>query len=145
MKFLDILQLIRQGKGTARSHMKNLIELAAVDGNFEEVEYSLLRQIAKRNNVSAAQLEEIRKNPAGILFETPQDEREKFTQLYDLVHMMIVDKNVHEEERSLCNLFAIKFGYPRPKVPELIETLRLNILNGQSIDEAYKRAGWLLS
>jgi len=144
MKFLEILQLFRQGKGSARSHMKNLIEVAAVDGNFEEVEFNLLRQIAKRNNVSSAQLEEIRKNPAGILFEIPTDDREKFIQLFDLVHMMTVDKNIHEEELNLCNLFAIKFGYPRTKVKELVETLRLNILNGQAPDEAYKRAALLL-
>jgi uncharacterized tellurite resistance protein B-like protein len=144
MKFSDILQLFRQGKGTARSHMKNLIEVAAVDGNFEEIEYDLLKQIAKRNNVSTAQLEEIRKNPAGIVFEVPSDDKERFSQLYDLVHMMTVDKNIHEEELKLCNLFAIKFGYARDRVKELVETLRLNILNGQSIDEAYKRAALLL-
>ena len=34
MNFPEILSLFRQGKGTAKSHMKNLIEMAAVDGNF---------------------------------------------------------------------------------------------------------------
>ncbi len=124
--------------------MKNLIELAAVDGNFDDVEYDLLRQIAKRNGVSTSQLESIRSNPAGISFEIPTDDRERFNQLYDLVQMMSVDQNVHEEERKLCNLFAIKFGYPRPKVKELVETLRLNIINGQTHEEAFKRSALLL-
>lgn len=145
MNFSDILLLFRQGKGSARSHMKNLIELAAVDGNFEEIEYNLLRQIAKRNNVSSSQLEEIRKNPDGISFHIPTDAKERFTQLYDLVHMMTIDKNVHEEELKLCNLFAIKFGYARERVKELVETMRLNILNGHSVDEAYRRAALLLN
>jgi hypothetical protein len=48
MSFSDILNLFNQGKGTAKSHMKNLIEMAAVDGNFEAIEFNLLKTIAKQ-------------------------------------------------------------------------------------------------
>ena len=47
MNFVDILNVFRNGKGTAKSHMKNLIEMAAVDGHFDTVEYDLLKNIAK--------------------------------------------------------------------------------------------------
>jgi len=144
MNFPDILNLFNQGKGTARSHMKNLIEMAAVDGNFEDIEYELLKTIAKRNGISEAQLKEIRKNPEGIKFEVPKDRKEKFHQLYDLVHMMNVDKAVHDEEAKLCVLFAIKFGYPRINIKELIDTIKANIENGQSHDETLKRVTMLI-
>lgn len=144
MNFTEILSLFKQGKGSARSHMKNLIEMAAVDGNFDHIELDLLKSIAKRNGISEAQLEQIRKSPAGIEFVVPTDKKEKFHQLYDLVHMMSIDKNIHDEELKLCNLFAVKFGYPREKIRDLIETIRLNILNGQSHDEALKRASFLI-
>ena len=49
MNITEILNLFRQGKGSARSHIKNLIEMAAVDGNFDTSEHELLRKIAKRN------------------------------------------------------------------------------------------------
>jgi uncharacterized tellurite resistance protein B-like protein len=145
MKFQEILQLFRQGKGSARSHMKNLIEMAAVDGNFDEAEFDLLKTIAKRNGISEGQLKEIRQNPGGIVFEIPTDSREKFHQMYDLVHMMTVDNAVHSEELKLCNLFAIKFGYPRDRVKELIETLKGNIQHGQTPDEAMKRAAMMIA
>ena len=127
MNFSDILNMFNQGKGTARSHMKNLIEMAAVDGNFEDIEYELLKTIAKRNGISESQLKEIRKNPEGIQFEIPSDKKEKFHQLYDLVHMMSVDNAIHDEEAKLSVLFAIKFGYPRINVKELVDTIRSNI------------------
>jgi uncharacterized tellurite resistance protein B-like protein len=141
----DILNLFKQGKGTARSHMKNLIEMAAVDGNFDSDEFTLLKSIAKRNGISESQLAEIRKNPQGVKFEAPVDVTERFDQLYDLVHMMSIDKNIHQEELKLCNLFAIKFGYQREKIRELIDSIQLNIKNGQSHEEAMKRLSFLAS
>ncbi len=141
----EILNLFKQGKGSARSHMKNLIEMAAVDGNFDPVESDLLKSIAKRNGISEGQLAEIRKNPTGVKFEMPGSKEEKFSQLYDLVHMMSIDKNIHDEELKLCNLFAIKFGYERNKVRELIESIQHNIGNGNKADEAFKRVAFLIN
>ncbi len=144
MKFTDILSLFKQGKASAKSHMKNLIEMAAVDGNFDSIEYELLKSIAKRNSISESQLEAIRKKPEGVEFVVPESKEERFHQLYDLVHMMTIDKSVHDEELKLCNLFAVKFGYQREKVRDIIEAIRQNIQNGQSHNEAMKRLSLLL-
>ncbi|MBK5279086.1 MAG: hypothetical protein JJE09_09520 [Bacteroidia bacterium] len=124
--------------------MKNLIEMAAVDGNFEDIEYALLMTIAKRNGISEGQLKDIRKNGEGIKFEVPTDRKEKFNQLFDLVHMMSVDNAIHDEEAKLCVLYAIKFGYPRINVKELIDTIRSNIQHGQTPDETLKRVTMLI-
>lgn len=145
MNFSEIISLFRQGKGTARSHMKNLIEMAAVDGNFMEIEFDLLKKIARRNNISDNQLQSIRKNPDGIQFEIPSNKMERFHQLYDLVHMMSIDSDIHDEEMKLCNLYAIKFGYDRTRVKELIETIKANIENGQTHEETMKRAALLIN
>jgi uncharacterized tellurite resistance protein B-like protein len=145
MSFTDILNLFRQGKGSARSHMKNLIEMAAVDGNFDLVEYDLLKKIAKRNNISESQLKAIHSNPAKVQFQIPEDKQEKFIQFYDLVHMMTIDNTIHVEEMKLCNLFAVKFGYAREKAGEIIYSIQSNIENKQSQEETFKRLQWLLN
>jgi uncharacterized tellurite resistance protein B-like protein len=145
MNISEILNLFSQGKGSAKSHMKNLIEMAAVDGNFEEVEFDLLKTIAKRNSISESQLREIRQNPGGVKFEIPSDKKVKFHQLYDLVHMMTVDSSIHDEELKLCNLFAIKFGYKREQVRELIDVIKSNIEHGQNHEETMKRVEWMLN
>ena len=64
--------------------------------------------------------------------------------MYDLVHMMSVDNAIHDEEAKLSVLFAIKFGYPRMNVKELIDTIRLNIQHGQTHDETMKRVAMLI-
>jgi uncharacterized tellurite resistance protein B-like protein len=143
MKFTDLLKVFKQS-GTVRSHMKNLIEMAAVDGHFHDSEKELLKSIAKRNGISEGQLEEIRSNPGTIQFEIPTDDKEKFHQLYDLVHMMSIDNQVHAEEQNLCTLFAIKFGYKRELTKELIDAIRQNIKNGSTHDEAMKRVKMML-
>jgi uncharacterized tellurite resistance protein B-like protein len=139
MSIQDILNLFNSGKATAKSHMKNLIEMAAVDGNFDQIEYDLLKKIAKSNNISESQLKDIRNNPHGIKFELPTDKKEKFHQFYDLVHMMSVDNSIHPEEMKLCSLYAIKFGYKRESTQELIDTIQSNIKHEQGHDETFKR------
>ena len=145
MNFTEILNRFRQGNDTAKSHMKNLIEMAAVDGNFDDVEYNLLKTIAKQHDISEGQLKEIRKNPAGIKFEVPSDKKEKFRQFYDLVHMMAADNVVHHDEHSLCFLFGVKFGYPRPHINDLIAAIRANIMNKKDYDETMKRVEMMLT
>jgi uncharacterized tellurite resistance protein B-like protein len=145
MNFNDILNLFKQGKGTVKSHMKNLIEMAAADGNFMDVEYELLKNIAKQNGISEGQLKDIKNNPSEIKFEVPKDTTERFRQLYDLVQMMSIDNEVHPDEAKLCNLFAIRFGYQRDSVKELIEVIRANIKNGQNVSETMKRVTLLIA
>lgn len=144
MKFTEILNLFKQGKSSAKSHIKNLIEIAAADGNFDDVEYDLLQKIAKRNNISQSQLKEIKSNPGAVEFEVPEDNNEKFHQMYDLVHMMIVDNEIHKEEMKLCNLFAVKFGYSKKNIEDLISTIQGNIKNGNGPADTMKRVEWML-
>lgn len=145
MSIRELLDLFFDGKATAKSHMKNLIEMAVADGRFDPEEQSLLSRIAKKNNISESQLQKMRDNPAEIKFELPTDKRERFHQFYDLVHMMSVDKSIHPEEMKLCNLYAVRFGYKRENAMELIETIQSNIKYGQSHDETMSRVGLLIS
>lgn len=127
MSFNDIIDLFKIGKATAKSHMRNLIEIAAADGSFRSEEQKLLQYAAQRNNISAAELKDIQESPSKVRFQVPGNEEDKFTQLYDLVHMMSVDKDIHSEELRLCEIFAIKFGYRKEVVREMIEMIRQNI------------------
>jgi uncharacterized tellurite resistance protein B-like protein len=145
MNFSDLLSSIQQGKGVTKSHMKNLIEMAAADGHFMDVEFDLLKTIAKDHGISESHLNEIKKNPGNIKFEVPKDKDEKFRQLFDLVNMMSIDNEVHPKEAELCTLFAINFGYPRQHVKELLDIIRANIKNGQSLQETKKRVSLLIN
>jgi uncharacterized tellurite resistance protein B-like protein len=139
MSLIDLLKSFKQGKGTAKSHLKNLIEMAAADGEFLEVESSLLKSIAKRNGISEKQLEQIRRNQEAVKLEIPINNKERFHQFYDLVHMMCVDKFIHEEEMKLCNLFAVKFGYHRDNIDQLIDSILSCIEYNRDADDTMGR------
>jgi len=119
MSFNDILDLFKQGKASAKSHMRNLIEIAAADGQFAGEEQRLLQYAALRNNISEAELSKIQADASSVRFHVPRNEVDKFTQLYDLVHMMTIDQQIHDEELRLCEIFAIKFGYRKEGVREM--------------------------
>ena len=143
MKLKDILNLFKQGKASAHSHMKNLLEIAVADGHLHEDEFALLKDIAKDYGVSEKKLMAIKDNPEDVEFEVPQDENEKFSQLFDLVRMMVADKFIDRSEVKLCNVYAHRFGYNEKHIPELIDVMIQNIQNGNDVKDTAQRLSWM--
>ena len=141
----EFLNLFKQGKVSAHSHMKNLIEIALADGHFDEVEGDLLQKLAYKHGVKKKVLDEIRNNKVEVKFVVPEDAQEKFNHLFELVHMMVIDEKIDQEELRLCVIFAKRFGYNPEHCEELVDSLASNIRNGQSFKEAQKRVNWIIS
>jgi uncharacterized tellurite resistance protein B-like protein len=135
MSVTDIIDLFKLGKANAKSHMRNLIEIAAADGSLGMEEQRLLEFAAVRNNISKDQLNKIQANTSSVRFKVPGSKKDRFNQLYDLVHMMSVDKSIHAEELRLCEIFAIKFGYRKEIVREMVELIRQNIEKWIGVEE----------
>jgi uncharacterized tellurite resistance protein B-like protein len=144
MIFQEILEQFKRGKATAKSHIKNLIEMACADGRYSEEENELLVSIASRNGISIKRINEIRESQTNIPFGVPKTEIDKFSQIYDLVHMMLADQNIHPEEMRVSELFASHFGYPKPAIKGIVETIQQNILNGNDVHDTYERVVYYL-
>ena len=142
MKLTEILGLFREGKATAKSHIKKLLEMALVDNHFDQRESELLDKLAKKYGVSENELERIKKNTSNVEFELPEDDYEKFNQFYELVHMMIIDKKIYDEEINLCSVLGKKFGYNN--IREVIDAIIHYLRNGISSKMARNRVDWLL-
>ncbi len=142
MKLTEILGLFRDGKATAKSHIKKLLEMALVDNHFDQRESELLDKLAKKYGVSENELERIKKNASKVEFELPEDDYEKFNQFYELVHMMVVDKKIYDEEINLCSILGKKFGYNN--IREVIDAVIHYLKNGISSKKARNRVDWLL-
>ncbi len=145
MNFSEFLQLFKEGKVSAKSHMKNLLEMAYVDGHFDDSENELLKKLAKKHKISEKQLEAIKKNPDSVQFEVPEKDKDKFEQLYDLVAMMLADDYVDTEEFKLCILYAKKFGFKESSAHEIVDTIAGNLKHGQSSAETMKRVELLIN
>ena len=137
MKFGDIIGFFKESNKITKSHMKNLFEMAMVDSHFDDSEYDLLKELAKKYKVSEKELEAIQEDPSKITFELPKSAEEKFEHFYELVHMMTVDNEIFEAELNLCKIFAKKFGYENGK--EIVDIVAQNIQNGLDWKESRKR------
>jgi hypothetical protein len=144
MLFTRILNSMTGRNKILRSHIRNLLELAMADGEFVEEESRLIFKIGRQYGISENRILDIQRKHAQVEFKIPRNRIEKFNLLYDLVLMMIIDNDIHTEELKLCQLFAIKFGYPAGKVPHIIDTIRQNIIYGLGYDESMKRVSLLL-
>ena len=142
MDFKNMFSFLGKTKSGDQSHIKNLIEVALADGHFSDEELELITSIAKKKGISPREIESIQKDLANIQFELPDDSRSKFHQVYDLIHVMLSDKVVHDNEMKLCYQFINKFGYPPEKSTERIKIIRSNIENGQGPDETMARVNF---
>ncbi|MCZ6520184.1 MAG: hypothetical protein O6848_01650, partial [Bacteroidetes bacterium] len=86
--------------------MKNLIEVAMVDGEYDKTEEILLDSFAKKHRISKKQLKEVHDAPEHFDFEVPGDENRKLGHLDELGHMRVVDTCVVVADLILCGIFA---------------------------------------
>ncbi len=148
MKFKELLGMFKESASVSKSpnhlksHMKNLLEIALVDGHFDVTEMDLLKKLAQKYDISEDEMTKIKDNQSTIEFEIPEDDNEKFEQFYELIHMMIIDDDIHPEEQNLCVIFARKFRYPN--VREVIKATAEYIKKGLSPERAKNRLDWLL-
>ena len=142
MKILSLLS--GKNKVSTKSHVKNLVELAKIDGHYDPREDILLNEIAKRDSVNRAFIKKVENGSDNIELQIPEAEDLRFKQFYDLVKMMLADDMVHELEMQLIRSLGMKFGYKKEYLDELIDSIIQNIKNGHEAMEAKERVKWML-
>lgn len=117
-------------KKKRKSHFKNLLAVAMVDGKIDNVEFDYIMNLASKCYMSHEEIQRVIDFPEQINFYAPKTNKERFDQIYDLVTVMLVDGNIDERERSLCKVFAMKLGFRTAIVDKLIEDTIENALLG---------------
>ena len=112
------------------SHIRNLLALAITDGSFDNQEKELVFEIAINSGITAAELKQIDQNPASIPYIKPDTNEERIDQLYDLVLLMMVNKEIEQNELSLCKTMAINLGIEISVVNRLIPAIIESISKG---------------
>ena len=148
MKFIELIGMFKEGASVTKSpnhlksHMKNLLEMALVDGHFDESEMDLLKKLAQKYNISEDELRKIQDSQSDIEFEIPEDDNEKFEQFYELVNMMTIDGNIYDEEVNLCVIIGKKFEYNN--VHDVVQAMIQDIKNGLPMENTRNSVDWLL-
>ena len=118
MKLLEIFD--SRDKKKRLSHIRNLVGLACSDGTLDQNELDLIFRIAIKGGLTSDEFKRIVQRPDSVAFTPPENYRERFEQLYDMVLIMMIDGEIHEREIAVCKLTAIRLGFKHQIIDKII-------------------------
>ncbi|MCU0428388.1 MAG: TerB family tellurite resistance protein [Cytophagaceae bacterium] len=96
-----------------KSHLANLVAIAKSDGDFSVAEKRLIFDIGVKNGLSTDEVKKIIRSEKPIEFKVPENDSERFDELFDLCLMMNADGEISEDEISNCIELAEKLGFKK--------------------------------
>ena len=111
-----------------KSHLKDLITLAVVDGQFDEEEQKMIATIGDQLGFSESQIESIYNEsiliPHQIESVVPDNEEEKMEQLVNLCRLILADGRIDDWESVLIFPFAVRMGFDPGDVSQLLKDMK---------------------
>jgi uncharacterized membrane protein YebE (DUF533 family) len=103
-----------------KSHIKNLLALAKVDGHMHEKEEALLYKIGKRYGLKDRQVRLLVDTDEKYKIVVPDNHNDKMNLLYDLILMVYADDVVDAHEIEFCEQVVKEFGMKKDLVSWLL-------------------------
>ncbi|UII29792.1 hypothetical protein LVD17_15945 [Fulvivirga ulvae] len=106
-------------------HLNILVQLAKVDGETDDAELELIRQIGISSNVDPEDIDAIIAKTAAedtIPSLEHLSKKEKIELMANLVLVMKIDGRVHKEEMKFCLKVLKKLGYDEDALFDLVST-----------------------
>ncbi len=119
-----------------KSHFKNLVAVALADGKLDDAEAQLLARIGVRMGMDMKEINALLTKPEKVKLVLPTDQREKITQMIDVVAMMIIDGDADPREIQFCMALAVQMGLDPAIVKTIAEKLLEAASRGTSPDAA---------
>ena len=127
-----------------KSHLMNLVALAKADGHMDEREMSFIVAVGKKNGMRADEVRSIMGNSSQIRLIIPDNDSERFDQIFDLVDMMLADGIVDDTEMSFCVNMAEKLGFRKEVVSRLVRHISQGVKDGMEREQIKQDALELL-
>lgn len=105
--------------------IKNLLMLAMADGRIDEDELAMIAMVAVREGMSAEQFDALIDDPDSVRIEIPEDYDTRARYLRDMVELMMIDGEIHENELNICQVYAVALGFN----PSTVEDTVIEIIN----------------
>lgn len=132
---MALIDLFDSGDKKKRlSHIKNLVALAASDGEIDKNELDLIFKVGARVELSRDELLRIIQRPSSIDFKAPDNFRERIVQLYDMVLIMMIDGEIHDNEIALCKITAMRLGFKHQIIDKMVVDVIDMIIRGLALD-----------
>ncbi|MCX2742286.1 hypothetical protein OO013_00340 [Mangrovivirga sp. M17] len=121
-----------------KSHLRNLILVALVDGKIDKKELDLLKRLSENLDISKSEFENLIENPHIGDFVVPKSYDDKMLQVLDLVAMIIADGKIQDEERDLCKSIALKLNINPKVIDDLLLKVRGDLEAGKPKEEVIR-------
>ncbi|MDU0372758.1 TerB family tellurite resistance protein [Hymenobacter endophyticus] len=118
-----------------KSHLMNLVALAKADGHMDEREMSFIMAVGKRGGLRTEEVRSIMGNSSAINLLIPDNDSERFDQIFDLVDMMLADGIVDDTEINFCVDMAEKLGFRKEVVTRLVRHISQCVKDGMERDQ----------
>lgn len=103
-----------------KSHIKNLLALAKIDGHMHDKEEALLYKIGKRYGLKDRQVKQLVDTDEVFKIVVPDNHNDKMNLLYDLILMVYADDVVDKHEIEFCEQAVKEFGMKKELVSWLL-------------------------
>ncbi len=110
-------------------HLNILVMMAKIDGETDQAELELIRQIGASSNVSSEDIEEIIDNTEAdqtVPSLNNLSKEEKVELMTNLVLVMKIDGRIDKEEMRFCFQVIKKMGYNEDALFDLVSTTYLD-------------------
>ncbi|MFM1878017.1 MAG: hypothetical protein RLZZ241_883 [Bacteroidota bacterium] len=130
MPILDLYNHPEQRRNLA--HFAALASLAAIDGEVNPEEKSVLDRFATKLNISDSEYQEVMKKDNKYPIEAPIELEKRYERLFDLFKIIYSDHAIDKEEVDLVTKYAIGLGFSGVQANKVI--LRSIAIFGGGID-----------
>lgn len=129
-------------------HLNILVQLAQIDGETDETELELIRQIGKSENLTDEDIDKViasTDHKEGIPSVDKFSDTEKLELMTNLVLVMKIDGIVHKNEMQFCLDMIDKLGYNKDAFYELVSSTTNDIKSESDINAIREKAKALLT
>ncbi len=118
------------------SHIRNLVVLAHSDGHFDESEEYFIRKVGLKCGLSERDIKLISMRPESVNFLPPKNYEDRVEQLYDLISIILIDNEIHDNEMVMCKKFAKRLGFNDKIVDQIVLDIKKYVEQDISSEEA---------
>lgn len=118
-----------------KSHIQNLAALAKADGHLDEREMNFIVAVGKKNGMRTDEVRTIVANCNTSRMVVPDNDSERFDQIFDMVDMMLADGIVDDNEMDFCTIMAEKLGFRKDVVGVLVKKISQGVKDGMDRED----------
>jgi uncharacterized tellurite resistance protein B-like protein len=121
-----------------KSHFRNLVMLARVDGDLSWQENQLLQRIARRLSLTDEQVAEIADNPDDYPMIPPATRDERYERFVQLIQVLIADGRSDKAEEKMVRNLGVALGFTPEKIDEKFPVILEHLRKGMTREDVIR-------